>query len=79
MFKEERYGDAKKYIDSAIVHLDTAMTNAEVIEHAGDIYAMNGLTDKAVDYWKKALDVKVDSKMLERKIKARKYISDDKK
>lgn len=79
LFKEERYGDAKKYIDSAIVHLDTAMTNAEVIEHAGDIYAMNGLTDKAVDYWKKALDVKVDSKMLERKIKARKYISDDKK
>lgn len=79
LFKEERYGDAKKYIDSAIVHLDTAMTNAEVIEHAGDIYAMNGLTDKAVDYWKKALDVKADSKMLERKIKARKYISDDKK
>ena len=56
LFRQERYADAKTYIDQTIACLDSALNNASVLEHAGDIYAMNGLVDKAVEFWQQALD-----------------------
>jgi len=53
LFKQKRYAEAKTYIEQA---LDNDTTHSsEVIEHAGDIYANNGETEKAVEMWTKAL------------------------
>ncbi len=45
---EERYAEAKTYIDQTLAYSDSTADNSTIIEHAGDIYAMNGLTDQAV-------------------------------
>lgn len=74
LFMQKRYEDAKIYIDEAIKN-DTALNNV-VIEHAGDIYAMTGDIDKAVDYWQRAVYEGNDSALILRKIKQRKYIKE---
>ena len=51
---EERYADAKTYIDQALKNCDSTADNSTVLEHAGDIYYMNGMADESVDFWKKA-------------------------
>jgi tetratricopeptide repeat protein len=43
-----------------------------VVEHAGDIHAMNGDTNKAIEYWKKALELGADKAVINRKIKLKK-------
>ncbi len=55
LFKEERYADAKTYIDAALKNSDSTENNSTILEHAGDIYAMNGMIDDAMKYWKQAL------------------------
>lgn len=72
LFMQERYAEAKIYIDQAVLCDSTA--NAVITEHAGDIYAMNGETDAAVRYWIHALAEEPDNKALIRKIKKKKYI-----
>lgn len=77
MFRQKRYQEAKEYIDMALNYMESdsvKASDANIIEHAGDIYSKCGLTDEAVEYWKKALSLNPDSKMLiEPKIKKRKY------
>ena len=47
------------------------------MEHAGDIYIMNGDTNKAVDFWEKSLKLSEDRKQcLIKKIKLRRYVED---
>jgi len=43
-----------------------------VLEHAGDIHAMNGNTEKAIEYWKMALKEGADKAVINRKIKLKK-------
>lgn len=43
--------------------------SAEVFEHAGDIYYMTGDTDRALDFWRRALILAPDSATLPKKIK----------
>ena len=74
LFMEERYHESKIYIDQAIANLDSTENNNTVLEHAGDIYAMNGLTDQAMDYWKKSYDGGNKSDVMEQKLKHRRYI-----
>lgn len=74
LFAQERYAEAKVYIEQALKHIEDS--NAVVLEHAGDIYAMNGDTDKAVEFWQKARLNAPDNKILKRKIKRRKYIKE---
>lgn len=52
---QERYADAKTYIDAALKNRDSTENNSTVLEHAGDIYAMNGITDEAVDFGRKPI------------------------
>ena len=54
LFMQERYAEAKIYIDQAISCDSDSVQSGVIIEHAGDIYAMNGDIDKAVEYWQKA-------------------------
>ena len=74
LFLEGRYEEAKMYIDQAISNDSTDESSADVYEHAGDIHAMAGDIDKAVEYWKQAQKRGGESKILSRKIKQRKYI-----
>ena len=74
LFMEGKYADAKTYIDRAIEN-DSTLSDV-VIEHAGDIYSMNGETDKALEYWNKALQGGSGSALLKRKIELKKYIKE---
>lgn len=46
--------------------------NADIYEHAGDIYFMYGLPEQAVEYWEMALKLK-PTPLLERKVKHKTY------
>lgn len=76
LFMEERYHEAKIYIDQAIANMDSTQNNNTVIEHAGDIYAMNGLTDEAVRFWKQSFDAGNKSDAVNMKIKEKRYITE---
>lgn len=77
LFKEERYADAKTYIDAALKNCDSTENNSTILEHAGDIYAMNGMIDDAMKYWKQALDGDGQNAVLKWKINNRQYITED--
>ncbi len=77
LFMEERYVEAKAYIDQALKYQDTTANNSTVLEHAGDIYAMNGMSDEAVDFWSQSLQSGNDTATLKWKIKNKQYISED--
>ena len=75
LFKQKKYADAAQYIDMAVKN-DTAQSGV-IMEHAGDIHAMNGDTGKALEYWQKALKAGgVNDKAIMRKIKQKKYVED---
>lgn len=71
MFKKKDYVRAKEYIDRAIECSDG--NSAELWEHAGDIYFMNGEPEQAVEFWKKAIKLNPDSELLQRKVQHRTY------
>lgn len=77
LFMQERYVEAKLYINQAVAS-DTVASDV-ILEHAGDIYAMNGDIVRALDYWRKAKDAGGESKVLIRKIRQKKYIKDENK
>ena len=72
LFMQQRYEEARIYIDQAIENDSTG--NSVVTEHAGDIHFMTGDTEGALDLWQKALDDDPTNKILARKIKRKKYI-----
>ena len=76
LFMEERYAEAKIYIEQALQNKDDSVDNSVIIEHAGDIYAQSQEIDKAVEYWQQALLKKPDNDLLNRKIKQKKYIKE---
>ena len=56
-FRLGKFDDAKNYIIQAV---DAGNASAEVNEHLGDVYYRLNDSQKAVEYWKKA--VELDSK-----------------
>ena len=72
MFMQGRYAEARIYIDQTLQN--DSLPGAVLLEHAGDIYAMVGDVERAVDYWQQALAEDPHNKMLMRKIKRKKYI-----
>ncbi len=74
LFQQERYSEAKIYIDQAVSHADSTENNSVIMEHAGDIYFHVGDIDGAVAKWKEALKDDKENKVLIRKVKLRKYI-----
>ena len=55
LYKEERYTEAKLYIDQALANLSDSAMRADLLEHAGDIYYAAGLREQALDYWTQAV------------------------
>ncbi len=74
MFLQKRYDEARAYIDRAVECDTDSVPSPVVTEHAGDIYALCGDTDRAVEFWQKAMEAGGDKAMLEKKIKRRKYL-----
>lgn len=78
LFKQKKYAEAKECIDKALNALgDSVSTNdATIVEHAGDIYAKNGLKEKALEFWQQAADLDTPSATLLKKLKKKKYINE---
>jgi len=82
LFKQERYAEAKIYIDQTLQYDPQA--SAILLEHAGDIYAKCGDIEKALDFWQQSLakasddsEVKAEHKeLLKKKIKLKKYLKE---
>jgi Tfp pilus assembly protein PilF len=82
LFMQNRYTEAKIYIDQALQNMDTVtvdgdtVSNAAIYEHAGDIYWHCDNPSAAVAYWQDALKGDGENKVLIRKIKLKKYIKE---
>ena len=74
LFEKGNYAEARLYIDDAMKN-DGGKSDV-IVEHCGDIYYMTGDADKALEYWKQALEIGSKSKTLKQKIQKKKYISD---
>lgn len=68
LYGQGRYAEAKIYIEQALANDTDSVTSAVVLEHAGDIWAKNGDTQKARLYWQKALDNGGDKNVLTAKL-----------
>ena len=75
LFQQQRYAEAKTYIDMAIKNDTDTVASPNVIEHAGDIYIMIGHADEAVQYWQKAIDRGGDKALIGKKIRLKKYVT----
>ncbi len=73
LFEQGAYVMAKIYIEKAVEY-SKEEPSADIFEHHGDILAVTGETDKAVEQWQKAKALGSDSKTLDKKIKQREYI-----
>ncbi|MDO4159442.1 MAG: tetratricopeptide repeat protein [Prevotellaceae bacterium] len=74
LFKQKKYKDALEYIVMAVDNDSTK--SSVIIEHAGDIHAVNGDIESALKYWNEALELDKENKTLMRKIKLKKYINE---
>ena len=82
LFMQERYAEAKIYIDQALQNVETvalngdSIGNAAIYEHAGDIYWYCEDPDKALTFWRDALKGDAENKVLIRKVKLKKYFKE---
>lgn len=74
LFLEEKFTEAKIYIEQSLKN--GGDSHPGIVEHAGDIFFVNGDLKKAMDYWQQADEMGSDSKTLKKKIKQKKYIED---
>lgn len=75
LFEQGAYTMAKIYIEKAIEYGKDDLS-AEVLEHYGDVLAVTGEKEKAVEQWKKAKELGRGSKTLNRKIKRKEYLKE---
>lgn len=74
LFMQQRYSEARIYIDQALQNKDDSADNSVILEHAGDIYSFCQQPDQALVYWQDALKTAPENQVLIRKIKLKKYI-----
>lgn len=76
LFMQKRYPEALEYIEKAVTNDPQEDISAVVLEHAGDIAFMANDVQKALGYWQKALAKDGNNKLLQQKIKQKKYIKE---
>ncbi len=82
LFKKGNYAKAKEVIDTTIELYEGEdgasgeEPTPDIYDHAGDIYFMSGEHDKALEFWKKALELDPDNKLIRKKVKAKKYLTE---
>jgi len=74
LFRMHRYQDALSWLEKALRYLD--QDNPEIYEHYGDALFMCGEKEKALENWHRAVQLKSDSKTIDRKIKEEKYLEE---
>ncbi len=85
LFKKREFELARQYIDATIrlyeeekaeaeEHGEEIDPAADIFEHAGDIYYMCGMPDRALAYWQRALEATPDNDVLRRKVEQKKYL-----
>lgn len=77
-FKKKDYIKAKEIIDKVFKNdddgnLEAIEPSAEIYDHAGDIYFMNGEPKEAVKFWEKALELDPDNKLIQKKVRHKTY------
>ena len=77
LFVQKRYEEARAYAEK-LMSTDSEKSAVEY-SHCGDIYAMCGDIELAMEYWLEAQKMGDNSKILKRKIKKKKYIADEKR
>lgn len=73
LFEQGAYTMAKIYIEKAVEY-SKEEPSADVLEHYGDVLAVTGDIEKAVEQWQKAKEMGSDSKTLDKKIRRKEYI-----
>ncbi len=73
-FVQGNYTLAKIYIENALSKDDT--DSAELVDHYGDILYMSGEKEKALEQWKKAMEMGKDTDILKQKISKGVYMED---
>ncbi|MCM1292696.1 MAG: tetratricopeptide repeat protein [Bacteroides sp.] len=68
LFKRKEYEKALEEINR-VLELSDSEDSADVYEHAGDIYFMNGKPAEALEFWTKALELDPDNELLQKKVK----------
>ena len=85
LFKKGNYEKAKETIDKVLAlskaegadpEVDIDEPSVEIYDHAGDIYYMSGLHDEAVDFWKMALELEPDNKLIQKKVRTKTYYAE---
>ncbi len=71
LFKLKDYPKARTIIDHTL-ECDSD-PSAELFEHAGDIYFMDGMPEEALEFWNKALKLDPDNELLHRKVTHKTY------
>ena len=71
LFKRKDYAKAREIIDRTLSLMNEP--GEEVLEHAGDIYFMDGEPDKALEFWKRALKLNPDNALLAKKVRHKTY------
>lgn len=74
LFVMKNYEDARVYIEKAVQYLRGSNSDANIYEHAGDIYIQLNMNKEALEAWNKAKQMGCDSETLNKKIKLQKYI-----
>lgn len=69
LYKQERFLEAKAYIDRAIENMDTDRDNSTILDHAGDIYLNCDERKAALEFWKRALEQSEEKESIRKKIK----------
>ena len=75
LFLRHDYKPALEYIEKAInsAENDEEELTGELLEHYGDILFMNGQPEKALDCWRKALELNPTSELLRKKVDHKTY------
>jgi tetratricopeptide (TPR) repeat protein len=77
LFKMRSYSLARIYMEKALDKLSPEEEGAaEYYEHYGDILSMLGETDKAIEQWKKALELAPERTIIEQKITQKQYLEE---
>lgn len=71
LFKRKDYAKAREIIDRTLSLTDER--SEEILEHAGDIYFMDGDPDGALRFWKEALELAPDNQLLAKKVEHKTY------
>lgn len=78
MFRKGDYKEALKYQENAIKAAEEhgGEVSSELYEHYGDILFMNKEPEKAVEFWKKALELDPEKDILKKKVSHKTYFYD---